>query len=465
MDSVVGSFAQVKKTYRKVIGCVLLFCFLAIGSAAGLFVHMHKAMPVESPKTTSSPQSNTSKQQHPSVGSGVKPSPSHTTATGPKKGQLSLGGIPIALPPPVANVPGQNAPSVTPAPLPLPTIVPIPAYPNVANTGVPRNLSITATAFNFLGEGLTDTRQVEALVKATPANTGMSAPDSQGVAYLPNAAIDIAFDHMDFTNLVLVVPSAVHSITFTKCLFQTTDPSLSANRARGAFLVQVLGASTTVTLIDNSLSGATPDPHFAVQNFLSTPIGNNTAGGVTFLRNNITGFSTALSLGAFENFLYDSNYVHDLVINKSNDVSPYTNSGVWAHIDGFQIGYTNYVGSGKVRNNNLIAWSASNQISSGPLQVGQMAGPGTARITSFIFDGNYLDGGSYMVGANTNTPISVTQNFEFTNNKFGLNYAYGADGANTIHGLSTLWAGNTFYKTGVAQTNRPIYVTAGQLIP
>ena len=340
-----------------------------------------------------------------------------------------------------------------------------PAIPTVQNTGIPMGLSQGTSTFAFLGEGLTDSRPTESLAAATPTNSGITVPDASGLSYLPNTATHQTFDHLDFTNIKLVVPAAVLSVTFTKCWFRATNPAFSANWAAGAMLVQVLGASTAVTFKDCNLDGSLPDPNFAVQNFLSSPSGNTSGGGITMLRNNIRGFSTALSIGAFSTFLFDSNYVHDLVINKSADVPPYTNSGVWAHIDGCQIGATNTVGTGRVVNNNLIAWSAINQISSGPLQVGQMAGPAPASILDVVFDGNYMDGASYMVGANTNTAISVTTRFELINTKFGLNYAYGIDGANTIHSIATRWAGNTYYKSGMAGTNRPIAVTAGQAVP
>lgn len=444
-----------------------LVCLLVVGSAAGIIANM---TPAPSQGKTTKPSSpaiittnKATSKSNPSANPAKTNSPPSATSSPAKdlkQGPVAIPDTSTALA--VSN--NQNTHQTTPN-LPLPIHINAPAYPNVATTGVPQNASIAVSNYYFLGEGITDGRPIEPLTPATPGNTGMSAPDNTGLVYLPNAAVDLLFDHIDFTNLKLVVPAAVKSVTFTKCLFQTTDPGLSLNRAQGAWLVQVLGAATKITITDNTLKGATPDPNYAVQLFLSTPSGNNSVGGVTFIRNNLSGFSTALSLGAFDSFLFDSNYVHDLVIDKHADVAPYTNSAVWTHIDGFQIGYTNYVGTGRVTNNNLNGFSATNQIATGPLQVGQMAGPGTATITSFVFDGNYLDGGSYMVGANLNTPIMVAQKFEFTNNKFGLNYAYGVDGANSIHSLATLWSGNTFYKTGTAQTNRPIQVTAGQAIP
>lgn len=338
--------------------------------------------------------------------------------------------------------------------------------PTVANTGVPQGLSIPTTQYGYFGEGVTDTRPVEALTVATPTTVpGMSAPDANGICYLPNNTSPQIYDHIDFTNLVLIVGSGVPSIVFNKCKFATTDPALSLNRAQGNLLIQFLGANTAITIRDCSADGSLPDPNFAIAHFLSLPSGNTSAGGVTILRNNVKGFSTLLDLGAWTTFSITDNYCHDPVIDKHSDVSPYTNSAVWAHVDGFQIGASNTVGTGVVRNNVLLAFSVTVRGSTGPLQVGQMAGPAPATITSFVFDGNWLDGGSYVVGANLNTAISVLTRFEVTNNHVGLDYQYGIDGGNTVHSLATLWAGNTYAKTGQAGRNTPVAVTAGQLIP
>jgi hypothetical protein len=337
-----------------------------------------------------------------------------------------------------------------------------PGHPNVGNTGVARGESVPPSAYGFLGEGVTDTRPLDQLIPATSAGF---RPDANGLAYAPNVAGPLSYDRVDFTNVKLVIPAAVTSVSFSKCLFRTTDPSMSLNRAQGANLVQVLGASTAVSFTDCTLSGATPDPRLAAQLFLSTPNGNSSAGGVTFVRNNISGFSTGLSIGGFQRFNFDSNYVHDLVINKHADsASGYTNPGNWTHVDGLQIGATNSVGTGKVINNVLIAFSATNQIASAAIQIGQMSGPGTATIGNVVFDGNHLDGGAYIVGANTATPIAVATGLHFTNNKFGLHYAYGIDSGNTVHALATTWSGNTYAESGSAGTHSPVTVRAGQLI-
>lgn len=337
--------------------------------------------------------------------------------------------------------------------------------PTVQNTGVPLGFSVPTSQHAYFGEGLTDTRPVEALTPASSTSVpGWTPPDAHGIAYLSNSAPTQSYDHVDFTNVKLVVPASVLSVEFTKCRFRTTEPALSLNRAQGGSLVQVLGTATAVTFIDCSLDGSTPNANFAVQNFLSMPDGNTSPAGVTYRRNNISGFSTLLSVGSWRTFLFDANYCHDAVIDKHHDVAPYTNATLWAHVDGLQIGAANHVGTGRVTNNVLLAFSATNQIASGPLQIGQMAGPAPAQIDSFVFDGNFLDGGSYIVGANLGTAIQVNKRFEITNNKIGLGYIFGIDGGETVHRLATLWLGNTYAKSGTVGRSA-LSVYAGQSIP
>lgn len=340
--------------------------------------------------------------------------------------------------------------------------------PTVQNTGIPLGLSVPTTQYGYFGEGLTDSRPIETLVAATTTTVpGMSVPDANNTVYLPNTATNQVYDHIDFTNFEVVVGANALSVTFTKCKFGTTNDAWSLTRAQGAHLFQNLGANTAVTFQDCSLDGSTPNVNYACQNMVSNPSGNTSAGGVTFLRNNIRGFSTLTSVGPYTNFLIADNYCHDPVIDKHNDVTPYTNSGVWAHVDGFQIGAVNALGTGIVRNNTLLAYSAAVRTATGPLQVGQMAGPAPATITSFVFTGNWCDGGGYICGANLGTAIVIANGgkFEFTNNKIGLGYQYGIDSGGTIHSIATLWSGNTYVKTGMAGLNTPVAVTAGQVIP
>ena len=350
--------------------------------------------------------------------------------------------------------------TASPHPLPSPVASASP-LPNVATTGVPLGLTVPATDSHFWGEGVYDARPIEPLRSAVAAGLH---PDANGLAYAPNEVVALSYDHVDFTNVKVVVPAAVTSVTFSKCLFRTTNAAFSLDRALGAALVQILGAKTAVTFEDCTLQGDTPDPHYACQTFLSVPSGNTSDGGVTFLRNNISGFSTALSVGDFAHFLYRGNYVHDLVIDKHRDSGSYTNSSVWAHVDGLQIGATHHVGVGEVSGNVLIAFSATNHIASAAIQIGQMAGPGFATIDSIIFRDNYLDGGAYIVGANLNTPVTVTGSLALVNNHIGLHFAYGLDSGGTIHSLATAWSGNTYQDSGMAGSNRPVKVIAGDTI-
>ena len=372
-------------------------------------------------------------------------------------------GAPDGLPTKNAADPRAANPATT-APSPQPTQGPVATaslMPDVATTGVPLGLTVPATAYRFWGESVHDARPLEPL--RTASAVGLR-PDANGLAYAPNAAIALTYDHVDFTNVKLVVPAAVTSVTFSKCLFRTTDPSLSLDRARGANLVQILGANTAVTFQDCTLQGDTPDPHYACQLFLSVPGGNTSRGGITFLRNNISGFSTGLSIGDYAHFLYRGNYVHDLVIDKHFDSGDFTNSNVWTHVDGLQIGATHHVGTGEVSDNVLMAFSATTRIASAAIQIGQMTGPGSASIDTVSFQNNYLDGGAYVVGANLNTPVDVTGALTFLDNHVGLHFAYGVDGGGSVHSLATAWSGNTYQDSGMAGSDRPMQVVHGQPI-